>query len=128
LLGYIAGNRRAIVTRATPAGPKAIRSATRFHRDTTFAQTEIDRAASELGDKGVYIGEWHSHLEPAPEPSPTDVRSLTGIAAASNYLTNNPIMLIVGYDPAVKKAIAINSWVFIAAGRFYRISNVASDK
>jgi integrative and conjugative element protein (TIGR02256 family) len=124
LAGYIDGERRAVVTRVIGPGPTAVKSATRFHRDVEYAQAELDRTANELGDRGAYIGEWHSHLEAAPEPSPMDVRSLSGIAAAPNYLTCNPLMLIAAFDPAAAKAVALRAWVFVAGGRFYRLRDV----
>ena len=123
LIGYVDNGRRAIVCRATGPGPKAVKTATRFQRDTEYVQGEIDRAAGELGEKWTYLGEWHSHLEREPEPSPTDVRSLNGIAAAPNYLNANPIMVIAGNDPAKKKVVALRSWVFVYSGRFYRVPN-----
>ncbi len=123
LLGYVDENRRAIVTRSTGPGPKAVRSAERFHRDTEYVQAEIDLAARELGDRGVYIGEWHSHREPSPEPSSTDVQSLSGIAAAANYLTSKPALVIAGYDPAAKRVTSLRSWVFVVGERFYWVPN-----
>ena len=123
LLGYVDENRRAVVTRATGPGPKAVKTAEGFHRDINYAQEETDRGEKELGDKGVYIGEWHSHLESAPEPSATDVRSLIGIAAAANYLTSTPVLVIAGYDQAARKVTTLRSWVFVAGRRFYRVPN-----
>jgi integrative and conjugative element protein (TIGR02256 family) len=121
LVGYLDENHRVTITRAIGPGPKAVRTARRFLRDAEFAQAEIDRAAQELGNRGVYVGEWHSHLEAAPEPSPTDVQSLSGIATAPNYLTSTPVMVIAGLDPRTKKVGTLRSWVFAAGGRFYRV-------
>ena len=83
--------------------PKAIKSATKFEKDIEFAQAELERLATELGDQGRYIGEWHSHLVVDPEPSGQDVGSLTGIAEASNYATRCPVMLIAGFDKEKKE-------------------------
>lgn len=69
LVGYVDEKRRAVITRATGPGPKAVRTAVRFQRDMDYVQNELDRAAKELGQKGSYQGERHSHLEPTPEPS-----------------------------------------------------------
>lgn len=125
LLGYVDANRHVVVTRVTGPGPNAIKTATRFHRDVEYIQAEIDRAARDLGEKGVYIGEWHSHLERAPEPSPIDVRSLSEISTAPHYLTTKPVLVIAAYDPLVKKVVTLRSWVFVAGGRFYRVPNSA---
>ncbi len=82
LVGYIDADRRAVVTRVIGPGPNAVKSARRFNRDVEYVQAELDRAAKDLGHR-AYVGEWHSHLEPAPEPSPTDIRSLCGIATSA---------------------------------------------
>src|SRR5262249_9370938 len=103
LLGYVDEARRAVVLRATGPGPDAERSATICSRDVPFIQSEIERAAAELGERGLYIGEWHSHLEAEPRPSPTDIRSLFGIASSPNYLTRCPVMIIAGYDSTEAK-------------------------
>jgi len=84
LLGCVDDNRRAIVFRATGPGPKAVKSRSGFDRDIEFVQSELDKATRELGSRGLYIGEWHSHLEKAPEPSPRDVMSMCGIAQSPN--------------------------------------------
>ncbi len=123
LIGFIDDQHRAVITRATGPGPNAIKSAARFHRDVEYVQSEIDRASRELNDQGLYVGEWHSHLEAAPSPSPTDVRSLSGIAASPRYLTQNPVMVIAGLDVASGRVRNIKSWVFVPAGRFYEIAN-----
>jgi integrative and conjugative element protein (TIGR02256 family) len=121
LIGYVDDIRRAVVLRATGPGPDAERSATIFSRDVPFIQAEIEQAAAELGERGLYIGEWHSHLEAEPRPSPTDIRSLFGIASAPNYLTRCPVMIIAGYDPAAEKVAGLFAWSFPVAGRMYSI-------
>jgi integrative and conjugative element protein (TIGR02256 family) len=91
------------ILEVTAAGPNAIEERTRFERDYEYCQKCIDDAAARLGTKGQYVGEWHSHHESDPQPSARDVESLTGIAQAANYLTNEPVMLIAGLDPASGK-------------------------
>lgn len=124
LLGFVDADRRAIITRVVGPGPRAVKNRARFHRDVEYVQAEIERAEQELGEKGMYVGEWHSHLEIAPEPSPTDVSSLSGIANAPNYLTSNPVMLIAGLDPSAKCVTTVRSWVFASGGRFSRLADV----
>lgn len=120
LIGYVQG-RKAFVTRATGPGPKAIKSATRFERDVEYVQNELERATSELGERGLYIGEWHSHLETAPKPSPTDITSLFGIAESTNYATRCPVMLIAGLNTITKQVERLKSWSFPISGRIYSI-------
>jgi len=123
LIGFVDENRRAIVLRATGPGPRAERTRARFSRDVEYVQMELDRAASELGERGAYVGEWHSHLVTDPQPSPIDVESLFGVSAAPNYLTRCPVMVITGFDRAVGKVVTTNSWAFPVGGRMYRIEN-----
>ena len=113
LIGYIdPTDGRAIALRATDPGPKATQTATRFVRDVVFTQAELDRANLELGEQGQYIGEWHSHLVAAPNPSVIDVESLFGIAESDNYATQCPVMVIAGFDPASSKVSHIRAWSF----------------
>ena len=121
LIGYVEDSRRAVVLRATGPGPRAERSEALFSRDVPYIQAEIERAATELGEKGLYVGEWHSHLEVTPSPSVTDIDSLFGIASAPNYLTRCPVMIIAGLDPVEKKVAAVLAWSFPVGGRMYPI-------
>jgi integrative and conjugative element protein (TIGR02256 family) len=123
LLGYIDGNRTAVVLRATGPGPNAQKSASGFDRDVEFVQAELDSASRELGPQGLYIGEWHSHLEKAPEPSPRDVMSMCGIAEAPNYATRCPVLIIAGLDPQLAKVSTIKTWAFPVGGRIHAIEH-----
>lgn len=100
LIGYRSTSGAAVVLEATPAGTAATETPFLFERDAEFVQARLNEAAVRLGVRGQYLGEWHSHLEARPRPSARDVKSLTGIAAAPGYLTNEPIMLIAGRDPS----------------------------
>jgi integrative and conjugative element protein (TIGR02256 family) len=44
----------------------------------------------------VYVGEWHTHPNAHPIPSPTDVFALIAIARHPDVSIENPIMLIIG--------------------------------
>jgi len=123
LIGFVDEDRRAVALRATGPGPKAQRSKAGFSRDVEHVQAELERAASELGAHGVYIGEWHSHLVPNPEPSSVDIESLFGISEAVHYLTRCPVMVIAGLDPSTRKVANINSWAFPVGGRMYPIES-----
>jgi integrative and conjugative element protein (TIGR02256 family) len=119
LIGYVDSERWAHVIRATGPGPNAERSAYRFSRDVAFVQAELERAARELGERGIYVGEWHSHLVAEPRPSTTDIDSLLGIASAQDYLTRCPVMVIAGLAPDSKKVESIRAWSFPVGGRVY---------
>jgi integrative and conjugative element protein (TIGR02256 family) len=121
LIGFVDNSRRAIVVKATGPGPNAVQTKALFDRDVEYIQTELEKAASELGERGLYLGEWHSHLEPDPRPSTTDITSLFGIAEALNYLTRSPSMIIVGMSPTDKKVCSVKSWNFMIGGRSYML-------
>jgi len=95
-----------LIVRATGPGPKAVRSATRFEKDVEYCQSEVERAFSELGDKGLYLGEWHYHAMGGASPSGIDIKNLTEIAAQDNYKIDRPIMIIL--SAALEYAITIH--------------------
>jgi len=123
LVGFVDDKKRAVTLRATGPGPKAKRTATLFRRDVDYVQMELERASSELGQKGSYIGEWHSHLSPEVDPSPTDIDSLLGISKAHNYLNRCPVLVIAGLDHQNRRLAALKSYVFPQSGRMYEIQN-----
>ena len=118
LIGYVK-DKTAVVLRCTEPGPHAVRATAEFRRDVGFVQSELDRAAIELGDRGLYVGEWHSHLVEVPQPSARDIQSLFGISLAPNYLTRCPIMLIAGIKTADTARPQLRAWVFPISGRMY---------
>jgi len=121
LMGCVDDNRTAIVARATGPGPRAVKAPTGFDRDVKYVQSELDKAARELGARGLYIGEWHSHLEKATEPSPKDVMSMRGIAEPPNYLTCCPVLVIAGIDPESAQVSNLTAWSFPVGGRIHAI-------
>lgn len=121
LIGYVDEQRQAMALRAPGPGPTAVRSTSICHRDIEHVQVELDLAAEELGDQGSYLGEWHSHLVPEPEPSPTDIESLVGIARAPNYLTRCPVMIIAGLDPDTGQCASLLAWAFPVGRAMYPV-------
>ena len=99
--------------------------ATWFERDVKYVQSELNCAASELGEQGLYVGEWHSHLESNPEPSDQDVQSMSGIANAENYDTQCPVLLIAGIDKTSGKVTQLKTWAFQSGRRMESIRNSA---
>lgn len=106
LLGYRTTDGKYVILRITGAGPKAIRTATRFEKDTEYCQEEIEKTFVELNNKGLYLGEWHYHATGGNSPSATDIKSLTEIAAQENYRIDKPVMIIL--SPALECAITIH--------------------
>ncbi|TAH22235.1 MAG: hypothetical protein EAZ08_01915 [Cytophagales bacterium] len=46
----------------------------------------------------VYVGEWHTHPNSSPHYSSTDFNAMKNIAEDKNIHTNNPILLINGFN------------------------------
>lgn len=75
MLGYRTDDGKYVITRITGPGPKAVRTTTRFEKDVAYCQGEIEKTFGELGDKGLYWGEWHYHAIGGNSPSGTDIKS-----------------------------------------------------
>ncbi|WP_423805161.1 Mov34/MPN/PAD-1 family protein [Paracoccus hibiscisoli] len=43
-----------------------------------------------------YLGEWHSHPEHCPHPSPDDLRALSRIARSASFGCSRPVLAILG--------------------------------
>ncbi len=46
----------------------------------------------------IYIGEWHTHPDCEPNPSGKDISALLRIAQSEDVRTENPVMLIIGFN------------------------------
>ena len=69
------------------------RSRFSFTPDRPAEQTEIDR----MFKRGLhYIGDWHTHAEPIPNPSGTDTRSIQATFQNSRHELLHFVMVIVG--------------------------------
>ncbi len=106
LLGYRTSDGKYVIIRITGPGPKAVRTATWFEKDTQYCQEQIEKTFAELGDRGLYLGEWHYHSIGGNSPSGTDIKSLTEIAAQENYRIDKPVMIIL--SPTLECAITIH--------------------
>lgn len=96
LIGFLSSENVLVVTRPTGPGPNADRRKDWFLRDTEYCQAELEKATTELGQKGTYIGEWHYHPTGGADPSGRDLLSLSEIGLQKNYATDEPAMIIVG--------------------------------
>lgn len=121
LIGYVDDVGVAVVVEATDAGPNATETPTRYEHDVSYVNACLREAAERLGERGRYIGEWHSHLERDPRPSARDVESLSDIAAAPNYLTDEPVMVIAGLDPATGQVTTLHGSCFPVGLRMHEI-------
>lgn len=90
----------AVVTRVCGPEDDSRAGATWFERGTKRLRalfTEYWRRG-----RGYYLGEWHFHPGAPPIPSPPDVRSMRRIAKDRGSQCRQPVLLIVGGDPAAR--------------------------
>ncbi|WP_420714962.1 Mov34/MPN/PAD-1 family protein [Corallococcus sp. bb12-1] len=94
------------VRRVSDPPSDSARGRTWFERGTQGLQAWIDRCWS--SDRDHYLGEWHFHPFAAPTPSGPDIRQLKAIAHAPGYGCPEPLLLIVGGDPAGAWSISVH--------------------
>jgi len=116
LLGrYITGGGMVIDAISTP-GPRDLRERCYFHRDALHHNLAVFTAWEASGGTCHYLGNWHTHPEPIPAPSPLDVSEWLRDAAEIRTQHESPnlplVYLIVGQhrigawaigDPALPK-------------------------
>jgi len=103
LLGYIIDEDTIFIKTASEGGPKAIHEEFYFQADPNYIDMIIDMEYANSEGKVVYLGEWHTHPQIHPEPSPKDLLSLTEIAESAKLFS---ILFIIGaVDYQAKKFI-----------------------
>lgn len=95
LIGYREASGKYNIIRVTGPGPNAVKTPTLFEKDEVYCQKELEKSLEEIGDKGLYIGEWHYHPTGSNQPSGQDIKSLTEIANQKQYKIDKPIMVIL---------------------------------
>lgn len=76
-------------------GPRETDRRSRFwyRPDRRAEQEEIDRLHRE---NLLFVGDWHTHPEPIPHPSPLDLVSIRDSVAKSTHHLNGFLLIIVG--------------------------------
>lgn len=92
------------VSAASGPPSDSVRGPSWFQRGTRGLQAWLERRWASRGDH--YLGEWHFHPYSAPVPSGTDLQQLGSIARSAEYCCPEPILLILGGDPAGKWSIS----------------------
>lgn len=88
--------REAFVTEALEANIGARKQRVRFYRPPDDVDGQLARIYEESGGLTHYLGEWHTHPDAAPTPSPTDLSTLRGLARSRSVATDTPFMVILG--------------------------------
>ncbi len=99
LVGHYSDDHRvAFVTGALEANTGARKERARFYRPPDDLDGQLARTYEGSGGLTHYLGEWHTHPEATPNPSPTDLSTLRGLARSRSVATDTPFMIILGGD------------------------------
>jgi integrative and conjugative element protein (TIGR02256 family) len=97
LLGrQILGTDDVIIDEAADPAPGDVRSRFRFVRRAKSAQAVVDAAWQASRGSRNYLGEWHSHPEDVPSPSPADIKNWRKIAQRARFEQTFLLFVIVG--------------------------------
>lgn len=95
-----------VLTLATPPHIADRAGKTWLELDAERCKKEINEA----GSRGLRLaGYWHTHPQPVPKISPTDVHSFRKFANSYSELLPHPIAIIVGYS---QNRQSIKAWSF----------------
>ena len=98
LMGY-ASEDGVVVTEVINAGPKAVRTPTRFIPDEEYQLAQIATVYERSGRIHTYIGDWHSHPGGLSAYSRIDRSALTVVSGSSDARCEEPVMIILGGEP-----------------------------
>jgi integrative and conjugative element protein (TIGR02256 family) len=120
LMGHLE-NGILFIEKASEPGPNATHEPTYFRADANYVDMYIDIEVANSNGKDVYLGEWHTHPQINPEPSPVDGNSLMEIAASSEEFA---VLLIIGAIKFSKELFARQHILLLKYkndGRFFRL-------
>lgn len=86
------------ITDVSGPGPKATKKGTKFEKDIEYCQNFLDKLYVDSNKKILYLGEWHSHPALDNRLSGQDIESLSGIAEQKEYLTIDPVSIILSNE------------------------------
>lgn len=95
---YIPSSSTFILDRATQPLPGDFRSRFRFFRRQRQHQAVLDEEWINSDQTRTYFGEWHTHPERVPRPSPTDLRSWRDKLLNPGMVVPKLFFLIVGQE------------------------------
>ena len=123
---------RILVVEAT--GPRRTdrRSRTSYEPDRRAEQMEIDER---FPLKLHFIGDWHTHAEDTPNPSPVDLQSTRDCVRRSRHVLNAFVLIVVGrkdFPKALHVSVHDGSHVYVlepmAAVSKQRTNQVKSER
>lgn len=119
LFARIEGN-NIVVVEATGPRRSDRRGRTYYHPKRSVEQAEI----AEMHARNLhYIGDWHSHPEPRPTPSPRDDATMASRVCLSRHTLRGFVFVIVGQaDPPAGMTVVVHDGT-----RWYPLGMSASD-
>lgn len=87
-----------IIDDITVPGEGDIASRFSFNREKKRTQYLVNKAWHESEGTKNYLGEWHTHPENIPNPSPQDLTNWHYISTNAQYEQDSLIFIIVGID------------------------------
>lgn len=97
-----------VVAAATGPGKHAVQRRNLLELDTADLQNEIDNAFDATGGDHAFLGDWHLHHEPKPQPSGRDLASLNELTAEASLAMDDGLLVVVGRNH--KGALAWRCW------------------
>lgn len=83
---------------ATPPTPRDLSGPRSFCCAPEDAQHAINFAWRISGGRRIYLGEWHSHSETAPSPSPRDRKMIRGMVQETEMEIGFLLLIITGTE------------------------------
>jgi len=96
--GVLCGHYRGqhiIIEAVSGPGLKAIHSEIEFILDKDFMHTFLDREYSTSMGLNIFVGEWHTHPQVLPLPSPQDMQSI--FERSCEWSHGDIVFLIIGF-------------------------------
>ncbi|NJK96100.1 MAG: peptidase [Bacteroidales bacterium] len=76
ILGYVYEDNNIYISKISEPNSSDKASRYRFERDRKAAQIIVNSEFYKSEGKVIYLGEWHTHPEPIPSPSFTDIKMI----------------------------------------------------
>ena len=96
LVGSVVGDNHYRINKVSPPLPRGKSSRTGCERDGDMANAYVLTEYEQSGHTRIYLGEWHTHPEALPTPSPQDFSEIKKISYLPDKLLPFVILCIVG--------------------------------